>query len=198
MVRVLAAATALGISGLAASFLLLWYSETVLKLPRETIQTLVFQKLLVAGHLTIYVTRNPHWLWSRPFPAGRLCLHFGSHPDYRHHDGDLRRAGPTGRLDTRPCRLSVRTCLATTIQCNCTQYPPSRRIARRPPYPTPRPRRAIAASQIAICSVLWSSAGNRLVDICAGRHTVVDCYILYLNNQLFDCASASALTIATL
>ncbi len=72
MARVLAVATALGISGVVASFLLFWYAETVLKLPRETIQTLVFLKLLVAGHLTIYVTRNPRWFWSRPFPAGRL------------------------------------------------------------------------------------------------------------------------------
>jgi H+-transporting ATPase len=72
MARVLAVATALGASGVAASFLLFWYAETVMKLPRDTIQTLVFLKLLVDGHLTIYVTRNPRWFWSRPFPAARL------------------------------------------------------------------------------------------------------------------------------
>jgi len=72
MARVLSVATALGVSGVVASFLLFWYAEVIMKLPRETIQTLVFLKLLVDGHLTIYVTRNPHWFWSRPFPAARL------------------------------------------------------------------------------------------------------------------------------
>jgi H+-transporting ATPase len=72
MARVLSVATALGVSGVIASFLLFWYAEVIMKLPRETIQTLVFLKLLVDGHLTIYVTRNPRWFWSRPFPAARL------------------------------------------------------------------------------------------------------------------------------
>ena len=72
MARVLSVASALGVSGVVASFLLFWYAEVILKLPRETIQTLVFLKLLVDGHLTIYVTRNPRWFWSRPFPAASL------------------------------------------------------------------------------------------------------------------------------
>jgi H+-transporting ATPase len=74
MPRVLTVATCLGISGLVASFLLFWYADTVLKLPRDTIQTLIFLKLLVAGHLTIYVTRNQRWFWLPPFPSLRLFL----------------------------------------------------------------------------------------------------------------------------
>jgi len=74
MQRVLTLATTLGLLGVAETFLLFWFAEVVLKLPRETIQTVIFLKLLVAGHLTIYVTRNPRWFWSRPFPAARLFL----------------------------------------------------------------------------------------------------------------------------
>jgi H+-transporting ATPase len=74
MHRVLTVATALGVTGVVSTFLLFWFAEIVLKLPRDTIQTLIFLKLLVAGHLTIYVTRNPRWFWSRPFPAARLFM----------------------------------------------------------------------------------------------------------------------------
>jgi H+-transporting ATPase len=74
MHRVLTIAACLGTAGVAATFLLFWYADTVLKLPRETIQTLIFLKLLVAGHLTIYVTRNQRWFWMPPYPCLRLFL----------------------------------------------------------------------------------------------------------------------------
>jgi H+-transporting ATPase len=74
MHRVLTIAATLGALGLVESFLLFWYVDTVLKLPRETIQTLIFLKLLVAGHLTIYVTRNQSWFWSNPWPSARLFV----------------------------------------------------------------------------------------------------------------------------
>lgn len=72
MRRVLTLSTALGIAGLAASFLLFWYADDVLHLPRDVIQTLIFLKLLVAGHLTIYVTRNQRWFWQPPYPSLKL------------------------------------------------------------------------------------------------------------------------------
>jgi H+-transporting ATPase len=53
MKRVLTLATVLGVLGVISSFGLFWIGEVVLQLPRETIQTLIFLKLLVAGHLTI-------------------------------------------------------------------------------------------------------------------------------------------------
>ena len=37
-------------------------------------QTLIFLKLLVAGHLTIYLTRNVGWFWQRPWPDWRLFV----------------------------------------------------------------------------------------------------------------------------
>jgi H+-transporting ATPase len=72
MARVLTVASALGVSGLVASFLLFWYADRVLHIDRSMIQTLIFLKLLVAGHLTLYVTRNQRWFWSRPWPSWKM------------------------------------------------------------------------------------------------------------------------------
>jgi H+-transporting ATPase len=74
MRRVLTTSTVLGTLGVIASFGVFWFAERRLGLPRETIQTLIFLKLLVAGHLTIYITRNDGWFWSRPWPTWRLLL----------------------------------------------------------------------------------------------------------------------------
>jgi len=43
-----------------------------LRLPPGQIQTVIFLKLLVAGHLTIYITRSEWWFWKRPWPSARL------------------------------------------------------------------------------------------------------------------------------
>ncbi|HUX80021.1 MAG TPA: plasma-membrane proton-efflux P-type ATPase [Alphaproteobacteria bacterium] len=69
MLRVLSIATALGIVGVISTFSVFWFVEYVMHLPRPTIQTLMFLKLLVAGHLTIYITRDYSWFWARPWPA---------------------------------------------------------------------------------------------------------------------------------
>jgi H+-transporting ATPase len=64
----------LGTVGVVETFLLFWFVDVYLKLPREMIQTIIFLKLLVAGHLTIYVARNPGWVWDRPWPNWRLFV----------------------------------------------------------------------------------------------------------------------------
>lgn len=74
MRRVLTIATCLGVIGVIETFILLWYVDEVLKLPREILQTVIFLKLLVAGHLTIYVTRNQSWFWQPPWPSLKLFL----------------------------------------------------------------------------------------------------------------------------
>jgi H+-transporting ATPase len=74
MHRVLTIAACLGLMGVGETFLLFWYVDTVMHLPRETIQTIIFLKLLVAGHLTIYVTRNQRWFWMKPWPSLRLFV----------------------------------------------------------------------------------------------------------------------------
>ncbi|MFX0547075.1 hypothetical protein ACEWPL_016175 [Roseovarius sp. S1116L3] len=39
-----------------------------------TVMTLVFLKLMVAGHLTIYVSCIPRWFWMKPWRNLRLFL----------------------------------------------------------------------------------------------------------------------------
>ena len=64
MHRVLGVATALGIAGVIASFGLFYLGERVFKLDRETIQTFMYLKLSVAGHLTIFLTRTRGHFWA--------------------------------------------------------------------------------------------------------------------------------------
>ncbi len=74
MHRVLTMSVFLGVLGVVASFTLFWFAERYLHLPLEAVQTLIFLKLLVAGHLTIYLTRNVGWFWQRPWPNWRLFV----------------------------------------------------------------------------------------------------------------------------
>ena len=61
---VLGIATVLGVAGVVASFGLFYLGERVFHLSRETIQSLIYLKLSVAGHLTIFVTRTRGPFWS--------------------------------------------------------------------------------------------------------------------------------------
>ncbi len=63
MWTVLGVATTLGVFGVIASFGLMYLGENVFHLSQGTIQTLMYLKLSVAGHLTIFVarTRGPFW-----------------------------------------------------------------------------------------------------------------------------------------
>jgi H+-transporting ATPase len=69
MRRVLGVATTLGIVGVIASFGMFYIGERVLHLDRQTVQSLMYLKLSVAGHLTIFITRTRGHFWSiRPAP----------------------------------------------------------------------------------------------------------------------------------
>jgi H+-transporting ATPase len=74
MRTVISIASLLGVLGVVESFLLFYIAEEYMHLPRDTIQTLIFLKLLVAGHLTIYLTRNTGLIWDRPWPSLKLFL----------------------------------------------------------------------------------------------------------------------------
>jgi H+-transporting ATPase len=66
---VLGIATVLGVAGVIASFGLFYLGEQVFHLSREVIQSLMYLKLSVAGHLTIFITRTRGPFWSfRPAP----------------------------------------------------------------------------------------------------------------------------------
>ena len=66
---VLGISSILGLAGVAASFGLFYLGERTFHLNREMIQTFMFLKLAVAGHLTIFITRTRGPFWStRPAP----------------------------------------------------------------------------------------------------------------------------------
>jgi H+-transporting ATPase len=64
MHTVLGIATVLGVTGVVAAFLLLYVGRQVLHLPDPQLQTLMYLKLSVAGHLTIFQTRTRGPWWS--------------------------------------------------------------------------------------------------------------------------------------
>ncbi len=74
MGRVLAIATVLGGYGVIESFGLFWIVRDYLALPQPTVQALIFLKLLVSGHMTIYLTRNKGPIWQRPLPSWKLVV----------------------------------------------------------------------------------------------------------------------------
>jgi H+-transporting ATPase len=61
---VLGVASVLGVTGVLASFGLFYLGEKVFHLSREAIQSLMYLKLSVAGHLTIFITRTRGPFWS--------------------------------------------------------------------------------------------------------------------------------------
>jgi len=74
MVRVLTIASALGAYGVLESFGMYWIVRDYLALSAPVVQALIFLKLLVSGHMTIYLTRNKGPLWERPWPSLKLVI----------------------------------------------------------------------------------------------------------------------------
>ena len=64
MRMVLGVATVLGVIGVVSAFVLFYLGERVFHLDRAHIQTLMYLKLSVAGHLTIFLTRTRGPFWS--------------------------------------------------------------------------------------------------------------------------------------
>jgi H+-transporting ATPase len=70
MSRIFILSTILGVLGVVSSFLLLLILKYYLGLDAGIIQTLIFLKLAVAGHLTIYLARTgQQHFWERPYPS---------------------------------------------------------------------------------------------------------------------------------
>ena len=68
MPELLTVASTLGIAGVLSSFLL-FFILMELKFSTEMIQSMMFAKLVIAGHGTIYNTRIDDWFWKRPYPS---------------------------------------------------------------------------------------------------------------------------------
>jgi H+-transporting ATPase len=72
---VLIVASLLGATGVVSSFILFMIGLNVFHLSFSTIQTLIFLKMTVAGHLTIYLARmGVHHFWKRPLPSSILFV----------------------------------------------------------------------------------------------------------------------------
>ena len=64
MYQVLGMSTFLGILGVLSSLILFFIGIDIFKLDIAVLQTVIFLKLVVAGHLTMFVTRNTGHFWS--------------------------------------------------------------------------------------------------------------------------------------
>jgi H+-transporting ATPase len=69
MQRVIAVATVMGLTGVAGSFLMLYLAVDWLHLTIPQIQTYIFLKMAVAGHLTLFVSRSKGFFLKKPYPA---------------------------------------------------------------------------------------------------------------------------------
>ncbi len=72
--EVLTVSTTIGFFGVIASFGALYFAKIYFGLPLGIVQTIIFLKLAVAGHSTIYVARTHKRFWQRPFPAPILLI----------------------------------------------------------------------------------------------------------------------------
>ena len=72
--KILPVSTALGLTGVCSSFLLLYIADYYMHLSLEMIRTLIFLKLIVAGHSTLLVARSKDRLWKKPYPSLLMLL----------------------------------------------------------------------------------------------------------------------------
>jgi H+-transporting ATPase len=71
MSAMLTVSTVLGVTGVIGSFLLFFILREK-GFSEQMIQSMLFLKLIVAGHSTLYITRTAGWFWRRPWPAPLL------------------------------------------------------------------------------------------------------------------------------
>lgn len=74
MRRVLTLASVLGVMGVAETFFLFICADQIFGLDHDVIRTLIYLKLSVSGHLTVFVTRSRGPFWSSPAPAKILLF----------------------------------------------------------------------------------------------------------------------------
>jgi H+-transporting ATPase len=71
MSELLTVSSVLGISGVISSFLLFYFLQEQ-GFSEDVIRTMLFLKLIIAGHSTLYVTRTSGWFWQQPYPSWLL------------------------------------------------------------------------------------------------------------------------------
>ncbi|ONF43904.1 metal-transporting ATPase [Marinobacter lutaoensis] len=73
MRELLTVSSVLGLTGVVSSFLLFFVLQEH-GVSEDMIRSLLFLKLIVAGHSTLYVTRAEGWFWERPWPSPLLMV----------------------------------------------------------------------------------------------------------------------------
>ena len=68
MHELLTVSSILGVAGVVSTFLLFYFLREK-GFTEDIIRTMIFLKLIVAGHSTLYVTRAEGWFWKRPWPS---------------------------------------------------------------------------------------------------------------------------------
>ncbi|MFZ2170071.1 MAG: metal-transporting ATPase, partial [Methylococcaceae bacterium] len=74
MRKVLTVSTVLGVVGVSQTFLLLIIAKNHFHVSLEELQTIIFLKLAIAGHLTLLITRTRSFFLLSPFPAPILLF----------------------------------------------------------------------------------------------------------------------------
>ena len=69
MHRVILVSTVMGLTGVAGSFLMLFVAVDVLHLSTAQVQSFIFLKMAVAGHLTLFISRSKGFFLKKPYPA---------------------------------------------------------------------------------------------------------------------------------
>jgi H+-transporting ATPase len=69
MRRVITVSTVMGLTGVSGSFLMLYLALHWLHLTVPQVQTYIFLKMAVAGHLTLFVSRTRGPYLKKPYPA---------------------------------------------------------------------------------------------------------------------------------
>jgi len=69
MQKILTISTLLGVIGVISSFTLLFLADSFLHLHFAEIQSILFLKLSLAGHQTLFVARSRRAFWTKPYPA---------------------------------------------------------------------------------------------------------------------------------
>jgi len=69
MHRVILVSTVMGLTGVSGSFLMLYLAVDVLHLTIPEVQSFVFLKMAVAGHLTLFISRSKGFFLKKPYPA---------------------------------------------------------------------------------------------------------------------------------
>ena len=66
--------TVLGLTGVVSTFLIYYLAVYYFQLPQPIVATLIFLKLAIAGHLTMYLSRHSKPFWVKPWPSRTLFV----------------------------------------------------------------------------------------------------------------------------